>query len=56
MTHKDLRIKVLKAWSNNHLSVAREYYTDREIAEYVDSVDEMSKGELLCELLQWGAV
>ena len=50
---KDLQIKVLESWSKNHLSVAREYYNDRDIAGYVDSVTQMSKAELLSELLRW---
>ena len=53
MTHKEMSIKVLEAWSNNHLSVAREYYNDREIAKYVDSVNKMSQAELLSELVKW---
>ena len=53
MTHKNLSIKVLEAWSANHLPGAREYYTDQDIAEYVDSVNEMSREELLSELSLW---
>ena len=53
MTHKDLSIKVLEVWSHNHLSGAREYYTDNEIANYVRSLHEMSKAELLSELVRW---
>ena len=53
MTHKKMCVKVLEAWSRNHFSVAPEYYTDDEIVKYVRSLKEMSKAELLSELLQW---
>ena len=51
---KDLQIKVLESWSKNHISVAGMYYTDREIAHYVDRVcREMDEAELQSELLHW---
>ena len=53
MTHKDLSIKVLEAWGVKHLSIAPEYYTNDEIANYVRSLHKMSKAELLSELVQW---